>query len=156
MNGAAPAKGIKTHVDSGDKMRIADPLSPKCEMSMEKQADNDSHDYAFVPGTSRDEKVIAGRFQARPRTILSSDALVDALVPFARSLESSAMVTSPINNLLVASHANDKGQLMIKTDSLDLQIIKYEDLEAAVKSKRLLLKDEWLKPRPHDNNGRQF
>jgi hypothetical protein len=147
-------KGPKTHVDPGDKVRIEDPLSKKCQEALQKKVDRDWRDYAWVPGTTKFDKAMGKLIEARPATIRITDPSVTTFRQFLKLFESSPLVTHPIRSLIVGSHANDEGQLKIPFDSGTGKFVDWEDLEAAVKSKGFELKDEWFRPRPRDAQGR--
>ncbi len=146
-------KGPKTHVAPGDKVRIADPLSPACLKAIQKEVDANSRDYALVPGTSPFDKVMGKLVETRPETIRIKDPSIHTLAQFLKSLGNDLVITNPIRKLIVVSHANDEGQLKITLTSGSPKFIDYEDLDAPLKSKALFLKHEWFLPRPADSRG---
>jgi hypothetical protein len=147
------SKGAKTHVDGGDKVRIEDPLSKKSQEALQRKVDSECRDYAWVPGTSGFDKAMGKLMEARPDTIRISDPSVTTLRQFLRLFEQSPLITHPIRSLIVASHANDEGQLKIPFDSGTGKFVDYEDLEAGLKSGAFSLKHEWFLPRPHHAKG---
>ncbi len=147
-------KGPKTHVDPGEKVRIEDPLSKKCQTALQHKVDTDARDYAWVPGVSDFDKAMGKLIETRPATIRITDPSIQTFRQFLQLFERSPLVTHPIRSLLVGSHANDEGQLKIPFDSGTGKFVDYEDLEAATKGKGFELKHEWFLPRPQDAQGR--
>ncbi len=147
-------RGPKTHVDPGDKVRIDDPLSKKCQDALQKKVDNDWRDYAWVPGKSKFDQAMAKLIETRPSTIVIKDPSVTTLLNFLQLFAGSPLITHPIRHLIVASHANDEGQLKLPLTGGTGAFIDWEDLEAALKVKGFQLKDEWFRPRPRDAQGR--
>jgi hypothetical protein len=142
--------GPTMKVESGDVIRIADPLPPGAIKALQAAADKNASDYAFVPGTSPFDLKMAGVLDNRPRTIRIKDPLVDSLKGFIAALSKNRAITAPIRDVIIASHANPEGFLFMKLDLLGAGEITYEDLEAAVKAKSLVIDSAWLEPRPRD------
>lgn len=144
-------RGIKTHVDVDDKVRITDPLSTKCKKAIERKVETDSRDYAWVPGTSKFDKAMAALIDNKPQTIRIKDASVGTLSAFTKLFKNSALITHPIRHVALGSHANDEGQLKLPLTGGTGKFIDWEDLEAAIKSKSLLLEHQSFQPRPLKN-----
>jgi hypothetical protein len=147
-------KGPTTHVDVDDTVRISDPPSAACQKALQQIVDTDSRDYAFVPGTSPFDLAMGSLTERRSRTIRINDPSVHTLQQFVRVFENSPLIANPIRSLLVASHANDEGQLKVTLALGSPKFIDWEDLDAPLKSKALFLKHEWFLPRPQDGSGR--
>ena len=148
-----PLKDDGTKLRAGDLVRLVDPVPKAYLDALQDEANNNSRDYAFVPGTSGFDIKMGKLTEARPETIRINDALIDNLTSFIRALESSALITNPIRNLIVASHANPEGLLFIAMGMLSAKMITYEDLENAVKLKSILLDQGLFLPRPNDTSG---
>jgi hypothetical protein len=146
-------KGPKTHVEVDDKVHIDDPLSSACQKSLNSEVNSNARDYAFVPGDSKYDKAMGKLMDARPETIHISTPGIRTLEQFVKLFQRDPLITNPVRKLLVASHANDEGQLKITLTSGSPKFIKYEELEAALKSKSLVLQHEWFLPRPEDDKG---
>lgn len=145
-------RGIKTHVDVDDIVRIPRPLPDHCQKAMKKRVDTDFRDYAWIPGTSKFDKLMATTLEHRPNTIRIKEASITTLVQFVKMLENSTLVTHPVRHLVLGSHANNEGQLKLPLTGGTGKFIDWEDLEAVIKSKSLKLDDEWFQPRPHEKN----
>ncbi len=145
--------GPDTRLKDGDFVQVDDPLSETCTKALAAIPAADYRDYAFVPGTSAFDKQMAGVLDNRPQTTLINNPMIDSLAGFIRALGNDTAVDKPIRNLLVASHANPEGNLFLRLSILDAGTITYEDLEAAVKDKSLLIDGRLLEPRPKDDGG---
>lgn len=150
---SVPLKDDTTPIRSGDLVRLADPMPKACQDALRDEAKKNSRDYAFVPGATRFDVTMGKLIEARPLTIRVNDPLIKDLASFVRALQKSAVITNPIRDILVASHANPEGLLFISIDFLSPKLITYEDLEAAVKSKTIVLDDALFLPRPSDASG---
>jgi hypothetical protein len=142
-------------VRGGDTLRLPDPLPPDVIKALQAAADTSASDYAFVPG-ARVEKPsafdlrMADVVDHRPRTVhlKTQTSLRQYIAAFGKGDE----LTKPIRHIMIASHATAEGFLFMKLDMFDPADISYEDLEAAVKSKSLLINPDWLEPRPRDSS----
>jgi hypothetical protein len=148
-----PIKGPDTRLKEGDYVQVDDPLPEACTKALAAVPASDYRDYAFVPGTTPFDLQMAGLMDNRTETIRIKDPFVDSLASFIKSLGSSTAVTNPVRHLLVASHANPEGNLRLRLIVASVADITYEDLEAAVKAKSLLVDVELMKPRPKDGEG---
>ena len=145
--------GPDTRLKDGDYVQVDDPLTEACTKALAAIPAADYRDYAFVPGTTAFDKQMAGLMDNRPQTIRISNPLIDSLAGFIRALGNDTAIDKPIRHLLVASHANPEGNLFIRLSILAAASITYEDLEAAVKDKSLLIDSRLLEPRPKDDGG---
>jgi hypothetical protein len=152
-NGQAIALDDKTRVKPYDLVRLLDPLPPAVTSAFQRAVNTDSRDYAFVPGRKDFDVTMGKAMERRPDTIRFQQSFTDDLHGFVRALGQSALITNPIEDLIVASHANDEGDLFIRIGSISGRSITYEDLEAAVKSKTLEVDREVLQPRPTGGKG---
>lgn len=148
-----PLAGVGTRVESGDIVRVVDPPPAALATALQAAATANARDYAFVPGTSAFDLSMASLMDNRPKTIRISDALVDSLTSFIAALARNAAMTAPIRHLIISSHANPEGHLFMKLSLAGAAQITYEDLEAAVQARSLLVDSALLQPRPHDTNG---
>ena len=146
-------KGADTHVEPDDRVRIEDPLTRAHQDALQAFVDAEARDYAWVPGTSKYDVVMAKLLARRPRTILVVDPSIRTLPQFIAMFGASPLVKYPIRDVLVASHANDEGELKLPLGGT-AKFIDYEDLEAAAKDPRMQFDDDWFKPRPRDPAGR--
>jgi hypothetical protein len=145
--------GPDTRLKDGDFVQVDDPLSEACTKALAAIPAADYRDYAFVPGKTAFDLQMAGVLDNRPRTIRINNASIDSLAGFIRALGSETAITSPIRHLIVASHANPEGKLFIRLAILAAAEITFEDLEASVKDKSLLIDSRLLEPRPKDDGG---
>jgi hypothetical protein len=145
--------GPDTRLKDGDYVQVDDPLTEACTKALAAIPAADYRDCAFVPGTSPFDRQMAGVLDNRPQTIRIDNPLIDSLAGFIRALGNDTAVDKPIRHLLVASHANPEGHLFIRLSILAAASISYEDLEAAVKDKSLLVDSRLLEPRPKDDGG---
>lgn len=145
--------GVATRLQDGDVVRVLDPLPQGVVTALQAAANANARDFGFVPGTSAFDRRMAGLVDHRPQTARITDPLVDSLSAFIRALGRNAAMTAPIRHLLIASHANPEGLLFMKFSMLDAAHITYEQLEAAVQSRSLLIDSAWLQPRPQDAQG---
>jgi hypothetical protein len=134
----------------GDTVRVVDPPPQNVVSALQAAANTSARDYAFVPGTTPFDKRMAGVMDHRTETIRIDDPLVVGLSDFIRALARDPKVTAPIRHLIVVSHANPEGLLFLKLGMLDPAEVTYEDLEAAVKAKSLIVDPKLLEPRPQD------
>lgn len=142
-----------TWLDEGDLVRMIEPLPPAVAAALARTATREARDLAFVPGTSSFDEQLKNVMRHRPATVLFADAAVTSLRGFIAALGRSDQVTHPIRHLLLGSHANPEGLLFMQLDLGDAGHITYEQLEEAVRSRRLEVAPELLEPRPQDTNG---
>jgi hypothetical protein len=145
--------GAETRLQQNDLVQIVDPLPDACAAALRRIPAADFRDYAFVPGTSPFDLKMAGVMDHRPQTIRINDPLIDSLAGFIRAFSSSALITNPIRSLVIASHANPEGLLFLALTIASPNRISFEDLEAAVNSKLLVVAPNLLEPRPNDSTG---
>lgn len=141
--------GPTDRLKEGDVVVVADPPSDACQNALSKIPAADYRDYGFAPGTTAFDLQMANVVANRPQTIRITDPLVDSLAGFIRALASSALITNPIRDVLVVSHANPEGRLQMRLLIGDAEEITYEDLETAVKNKTLMIDPKLLAPRPN-------
>lgn len=146
-------KDEKTRLKAFDKVRLLEPTPERCLQALRKEAEKNSRDYAFVPGTGDYGKRMGKLMEARPETIRINHPLIDSLSDFISALEESLLITHPIRNVIVASHAHPEGRLVMAIRFLGKKEITYKDLKDAVKSKSIQLDDNLFLPRPADNEG---
>jgi hypothetical protein len=142
--------GPETRLKEKDLVQVDDPLSAACTKALEAIPAADYLDYAFVPGTTKFDKRMAGLMDKRPQTFRIDDPLVTSLSEFIRAMTNNAAVKKPIRHLVISSHANPEGNLFMKLSFLAADVITYEQLEEAVKDKSLLIDMQLLEPRPKD------
>jgi hypothetical protein len=145
--------GPDTRLKDGDFVQVDDPLTEACTKALAAIPAADYRDYAFVPGTTKFDLQMAGLMDNRTQTTRINNPLIDSLAGFIRALGNDTAVDKPIRHLLVASHANPEGNLFIRLSFLAAASITYEDLEAAVKDKSLLIDGRLLEPRPNDGGN---
>lgn len=148
-----PLKGPATRLKDGDVVLVEDPLPEACTKALAAIPAADYRDYAFVPGTSPFDVQMAHVLDNRTQTIRIADPLIDTLSGFIRALGNNTAVTNPVRHLVVASHANPGGHLRLQLTVATVADVSYEDLEAAVKAKSLLVDGRLLEPRPKDSGG---
>jgi len=148
-----PLKGPDTRLQDGDTVQVDDPLPADCTKALEAVPAAEYRDYALVPGKTSFDKEMSGVMDNRPQTIRLQGVLVNSLADFIGALKDNTAVTNPIRHLVVASHANPEGYLFIQLAMMTAGVITYEDLEAAVKDKGLLIDSRLLEPRPKDDSG---
>jgi hypothetical protein len=145
--------GPQTRLQDRDYVQLDDPLTDACKRALAAIPAADFRDYAFVPGTSSFELEMQGVMDHRPQTIRIQDPLVDNLAGFIAALANSTSITNPIRHLIVGSHASPEGDLFIPMTIASPTIITYEDLEAAEKSRSLVIDARLLQPRPVGGSG---
>ncbi len=135
-----------------DKLMVMEPLSTSCEKGLANIPSSDFRDYAFAPGQTPYDLQMRSLLEARPQTILVSEEFQHGLVDFFRKLRTSPQIDHPIRNLIIASHANPEGNLLIPFDEWEAKTITYETLEKIQTG--FQLSPEILKPRPIDEHGK--
>jgi hypothetical protein len=91
-------------------------------------------DYAFAPGPTPFDQLMARLLDDRPTTDLMPASL-GTVERFVDELETLSSVVKPVDSMFVASHANDSGQLKIQIDSTQKDVFAdFETLEKAVTS----------------------
>lgn len=156
----ALAKGIKTHLDPDDVVRLPDPLPKKCREAIQLEATTGSRDYAFVPGTTKYDLAMGKLMEQRPNTTRIKPPGITTLAQFIRALSDNPLqstidplITRAIDRIIVASHANDEGQLKLSLDGGADKFVDYEDLVEAIKKKSLAVDTGLLLPRPRVLGG---
>lgn len=149
---AVPITGPALRLEDGDLVRVIEPPTAATTTALAREATASARDYAFIPGTSAFDLQMANVLTARPQTLRIKEALIDSLRGFIASL-GKAQATAPIRHIIIASHANNEGVLFMKLDMLAAGEIRYEDLEAAVTARSLVVDPAWLAPRPKDAGG---
>jgi hypothetical protein len=147
-----PLNNATDRVLAKDIIRLADPTPQPCVNALAKEAGMNSRDYAFVPGSSPFEADMATLLEARPSTVRIRG--VDSLASFIRELGNSAFIKNPIRDLIISSHSDPEGDLFIRMTIGSATVITYEDLEAAVKSKAIVIDGVLVEPRPTDPSGK--
>lgn len=142
-----------TRLQGNDVVRLRDPPPASALAALQREADSNARDLAFVPGATAFDTMMQRLMQTRTATVLFADPLVDSLRGFVAALGRSERVLNPIRHLLLGSHANAEGLLFMKLDVLAAAHITYEDLEAAVRGRSLVIDPHLLEPRPHDASG---
>ncbi|HEX6985437.1 MAG TPA: hypothetical protein VF170_08670, partial [Planctomycetaceae bacterium] len=145
--------GPADRLEAEDVVRLVDPPPPAAASALQAAADSRAHDYAFAPGTTAYDQTMAELLDLRPQTIRINEPLVDSLASFVAALSRNAAISEPIRSLIIASHAHPEGMLQIKLHLGAVNRVSYEDLEAAVASKALVVDPALLQPRPHDPAG---
>jgi hypothetical protein len=140
----------KTHIKQFDRVRLVEPTPRPCAAALQREINTASRDYAMVPGTSPFDVAMGRLMQARPDTIRLMET---DLIAFLKSLGRSPAITHPIRSLIVASHASDEGNLIIKMGSISGRSIEFEDLEDALKKGLLRVDVNLIAPRPVDKAG---
>jgi hypothetical protein len=144
--------GPAMSLQSGDIVRLIDPPSAATVTALSRAATANARDYAFIPGTTSYDLQMANVLRTRPHTIRVDQPTIDSLKAFIRSL-AGAQATSPLRHIIISSHANNQGVLFMKLDLFAANEIQYEDLEAAVRGRTLVIDPAWLAPRPKDAYG---
>jgi hypothetical protein len=145
--------GEDTRVHDKDRVDVKNPFPDLYYSLLLGIPESDFFDYAFVPPSKGDLFLddAATIFNCRPQTIQLSDPSITSLSEFLNSLTHNNKIIHPIRDLFISSHAHKFGHLMIKLYSKsDITDIIYEDLENAITSKDLFIKDDTLMPRPVD------
>ncbi|TXH71696.1 MAG: hypothetical protein E6Q88_07560 [Lysobacteraceae bacterium] len=132
---------------------VADNPAAAAMMELQREADRNARDIAFVPGNTPYEQNMRGLMVDRPDTALFQHPQVNALREFIGALSGSAAILQPIRSILISSHANPEGLLYMPLSTYAVAHITYEDLEAAVRNGSLRISQQALEPRPHDRGG---
>ena len=153
---------------AGDTVRLIVPMPKACAEALQREVNVNWRDYAIVPGDSKYDLQLKKFIQARTNTVLLKDLQMQTLQGFVRGLASSLEITRPIRDLLVVSHASNRGSFRMwlypPTDAevskakaenkkLEAPYIHYEDLEEAVKNKSIVLDVALMYPRPVESGG---
>jgi hypothetical protein len=143
--------GGATPLKAGDMVTVKAPLPTKCVQALQREADTNSRDYAIAPGSTPFDKRIAKFLGVRPQTILidavKTPSMAD-LQGFLKGIATSELITNPIRDLIVASHASGfSGQFRIPLTAGAADTVTYEDLENAVAQKTLVVDVALLTPR---------
>src|SRR5438094_797200 len=100
-SGIVPLKDDRTQLRSGDLVHLVDPVPKAYQQALQDEANKNSRDYAFIPGTSAYDVNIGKLNEARPGTIRTNDPLINNLTAFLHALEKSPLITNPISNLII-------------------------------------------------------
>ncbi len=76
-------------------------------------------DYAFAPGTTEYDALMRDLFRHRANTALIHTSAVSRVDLFIKHLETDAGVTRPVEDIIIASHANDQGWMEIQFGDID-------------------------------------
>jgi hypothetical protein len=157
-----------TPLQTGDLVRIVDPIPTLCAQALQKEADNNWRDYAIVPGANPPphSAVTATRFdllmqdfmKLRTRTIVIQDQNLSALDDFINGLATCKDILFPIRYLIVVGHASYAGSFHIRITGLPhaQSSVVYEDLEYALAHKLMFVDLSLMMPRPTGQGNPQM
>ena len=140
---------------NGDQIDLQSPLNAQCQQSIDSIPEIEYRDYAFANPKPADdyEKFLLKYLGLRPQSTILSSTSVDSLSSFKRAIEKGVLITRPIRNLVIASHASRTGLLALPLTPGAAKILTFEDLQSAVKSKILQIDPKLLDPRPKNASG---
>lgn len=140
---------------NGEQIDLQSPLNATCQKSIDSIPETDYRDYAFANPSPKDpyEKYLLTYLGLRPQAKILSGGLIDSLSSFKRAIEKGILITEPIRNLVIASHASRTGLLALPLTTTAPKLVTFEDLESAVKLKLLEIDSKLLDPRPKDASG---
>ncbi len=90
--------------------------------------------FAFAPGVTPYDRFAKRLFTNRPNTQLIDRRGTTTVAEFFNHLSTAASITLPAEELLIASHGNDRAWMQIHLDSTQREDTDYEVAEAAAKS----------------------
>jgi hypothetical protein len=147
--------GATTPLKAGDKVTVRSPLPTACTQALQSEADKNWRDYAIAPGTTSYDKRMAKFLGVRPNTILIDTAKNPSMADFqgfVRGIATSELITHPIRDLIIASHASGfDGHFRIALTGGAQDTVSYEDLEKAAIQKTILIDPAHLLPQPKDS-----
>jgi hypothetical protein len=147
--------GLEFRLRSGDRVIIPDVLPAAYEQALAAIPETEYRDYAFVPGTTSFENQMRVVCSQRPQTIVLGVTPMNSVEGFMRMLRTSPDIAGPVRDLLICSHANPEGRLILafQTQSTAAGYVSYEELEGLCSSGVVRVPQEARLPRPRTTSG---
>ncbi len=138
-----------------DLIILPDTIPATYEQALQAVPETEYRDYAFVPGTTPFDNEMRTTCERRPQTVVLSPVSMNSVQGFLRMIRSSADITGPVRDLLLCSHANPEGRLIMafQTESTAAGFVSYEELEGLCSSGVVHVPQEARFPRPQTTAG---